>query len=117
MFEWLKFAKAITKDGRKELAREILTENLTQETITRWAAQGANVLLDKISNKEKLDTIAATTARASTLVTTLSNAVKDGRISTEEAAEVRACIYDLIGTALTQEQLAALIDRVVAKIP
>ena len=99
------------------MAREILTENLTQETITRWAAQGANALLDKISNKEKLDTIVATTARASTLVTTLSNAVKDGRISTEEAAEVRACIYDLIGTALTQEQLAALIDRVVAKIP
>lgn len=111
---WLKI---ITRGGRQSLARELLTENLTQETITRWAAQGANVLLDKIQNKERLDTIAATTARASTLVATLSNAVKDGRISTEEAAEVRACIYDLIGTALTQEQIAALIDRVVAKVP
>ena len=111
---WLKI---ITRGGRQSLARELLEENLTQETITKWAAQGANVLLDKISNKERLDTIAATTARASTLVTTLSNAVKDGRISTEEAAEVRACIYDLIGTALTQEQLASLIDRVVARVP
>ena len=94
-----------------------LGQNLQQGEAGHNRRDGANVLLDKISNKERLDTIAATTARASTLVTTLSNAVKDGRISTEEAAEVRACIYDLIGTALTQEQLAALIDRVVAKIP
>ena len=111
---WLKI---ITRGGRQSLARELLTENLTAETVTKWVANGANSLLERIQNKQKLDTIAATTARASTLVTTLSNAVKDGRISTEEAAEVRACIYDLIGTALTQEQLAALIDRVVAKIP
>ena len=111
---WLKI---ITRGGRQSLARELLEENLTQETITKWVAQGANALLDKISNKGKLDTIAATTARASTLVTALSNAVKDGRISTEEAATIRECIYDLIGTALTQEQLAALIDRVVDKVP
>ena len=111
---WLKI---ITRGGRQSLARELLEENLTADTITKWAANGTNSLLAKIQQKEKLETIAASVARASKLVATLSDAVKDGRISTEEAAEVRACIYDLIGTALTQEQLAALIDRVVAKIP
>ena len=111
---WLKI---ITRGGRQSLARELLTENLTQETITKWVANGANTLLEKIQNKEKLDSIAATTARASTLVTTLSDAVRDGRISTEEATTIRSCIYDLVGTALTQAQIDALIDRVVNRIP
>jgi len=111
---WLKI---ITRGGRQSLARELLTENLTQETITKWVANGANNLLEKIQNKQKLDTIAETTARASTLVTTLSNAVKDGRISEAEAADVRTCVYVLVGSAVTPAQIDALIDRVVAKIP
>ena len=111
---WLKI---ITRGGRQSLARELLTENLTAETVTKWAANGANNLLEKIQNKQKLDTIAATTTLAAHLVAILSDAVRDGRISTEEAAEVRSSLYDLMGKALTQEQIAALIDRVVAKIP
>ena len=111
---WLKI---ITRKGRQSLARELLEENLTADTITKWAANGTNSLLAKIQQKEKLETIAASVARASKLVATLSDAVKDGRISEAEAADVRTCVYDLVGSAVTPAQIDALIDRVVAKIP
>lgn len=111
---WLKI---ITKSGRQSLARELLTENLTADTITKWAATGTNTLLEKIQDKGKLETIAANVARASTLVAALSDAVKDGEVSADEAATIRSCIYDLVGSAITQEQIASLIDRIVKKIP
>lgn len=111
---WLKI---ITQKGRQSLARELLKENLTADTITKWAANGTNSLLEKIQDKGRLESIAANVARASTLVTALSDAVKDGEVSADEAATVRTCVYDLIGSAVTEEQITSLIDRIVKKIP
>lgn len=111
---WLKI---ITQKGRQSLARELLKENLTANAITKWAANGTNSLLEKIQDKGRLESIAANVARASTLVAALSDAVKDGEVSAEEAATIRTCVYDLIGSAVTEEQIASLIDRIVNKIP
>jgi len=111
---WLKI---ITHGGRQSLAKELLEENLTPDTVTNWAMNGMNDLLARIQNKDRLETVGANVARVSSLVSTLSDAIKDGKITGEEAAKVRACVTDLIWAAITPEQIDALINRVVKYVP
>ena len=111
---WLKI---ITRSGRQSLAKELLEEYLTPDTITKWAADGTNRLLERIENKERLETISANVAKASSLVATLGEAAKDGKVTTEEAADIRYHVTDLVGAAITPAQIDALINRVVKYVP
>ena len=111
---WLKI---ITRGGRQDLAKELLKEYLTPEAVTKWAADGVNSLLKRISDKDRLETIGANVAKASTLVGALGDAVKDSKVTPEEAANISAHVTDLVGSAITLEQIDALIARIVKFVP
>ena len=111
---WL---KAITKSGRQSLARELLKEYLTPQKIAEWAARGANNLLAKIDDKEKLNRVACSVNAAADLAADLAAAVRDGHVDADEAASIAARAAALAKDAVRQDTIDALIEKAVALVP
>ena len=109
--------KLITKSGRQSVARELLKECLTPEVVADYAAKGVNNLLGRIQDKEKLGTVAVNVAQGSEILTLVSNAIKDGKVTRDEAAEIVGRTRTLLGTAVTDDQINALIDKAVSYVP
>ena len=109
--------KLITKNGRQSVARELLKEYLTPEVVANYAAKGVNNLLGRIQDKEKLGTVAVNVAQGSEILTLVSNAIKDGEVTGDEAAEIVGRTRTLLGTAVTDDHINALIDKAVSYVP
>ena len=113
----MNFLKLLTKNGRQQLARELLKKSLTPEAVSDYAAKGVNNLLGRIQDKEKLGTVAVNVAQGSEILTLVSTAIQDGKVTGDEAAEIVGRTRTLLGTAVTDDQINALIDKVVSYVP
>ena len=114
---WLKtLTNAFTREGRKTIAREALAKYLTPEKLTGYALDGVNKILAKIKNGEKLDATACNVARAADLAAELATAIRDGVVTEDEAAAIRASAESLFGGCITQERLDALVAKVVDNV-
>lgn len=111
---WL---KVITKSGRRSLARELLKEALTPKSITDYSVRAANGILGKVNDKEKLGKVASNVETGSMLLAKVGKAIKDGKVTPEEASEVAACTAELVDGVFTPEMLDAFIDKVVSYVP
>ena len=113
----MNYLKLLTKKGRQSIARDLLEEYVSPETVARYAAQGVNTLLGKINDKEKLGTVALNLEQGAALVADISAAIKDGEVTAEEAANITAQTRTLLGNVIDQAKVDSLIESIVAKIP
>ena len=111
---WL---KAITKNGRQALARELLKKYLTPEHVSAWVADGANKLLASVNDKEKLNRIACKVNCAADLASDLAATVRDGHVDADEAAQICSRASALAGEFCSPEALETLIGKAVALVP
>jgi len=111
-----KLPSAITRSGRQSLARDLLKQYMTPETLTELSVKGVNSLLEYINKNPKLDTIAGNVELASETVGKIAAAVRDGRVSTKEAEGIVASAKALSGEFLTAEQLDRIVEMVVAHV-
>lgn len=113
----MKIWKMFTRSGRQEIVREILKDNITPETASRYGAQGVNALLGKINDKEKLGTVALNLEQGASLVADISAAIKDGEVTPAEAENIAAKTQTLLGNVVDQSKVDALIECIVSKVP
>ena len=111
---WLKL---ITKKGRQETVRGILTENVTPEAAARYGAQAVNALLGRINDKERLGAVALNLEQGAGLIADISGAIKDGGVSADEAARISERTQTLLGSTVDQAKVDALIEKIVAEVP
>ena len=109
--------KLITKSGRQSLARDLLKDYLTPQTVAEYAAKGVNSLLGRIKDKEKLGTVAVNVEQGAALLALVSKAISDGEVTGDEAAEITGRVQSLCGSVVTVEQVDALVEKVVALVP
>ena len=111
---WLKL---ITKKGRQDIVRGILHGTITTDAAAKYGAQGVNLLLGRINDKEKLGAVALNLEQGASLVADVSAAIKDGEVTPDEAERITAKTSNLLSNVVTQEKVDALIELVVAKVP
>ena len=111
---WLKL---ITKNGRRDVVRNMLRESITTDVVAKYAAQGVNSLLGRINDKEKLGAVALNLEQGASLVADISAAIKDGEVSADEAATISAWTANLLGSVVTQDKVDALIEHVAQMVP
>lgn len=113
----MKIWKMFTRSGRQGIVREILKDNITPETASRYGAQGVNAILGKINDKEKLGTFALNLEQGASLVADISAAIKDGEVTPAEAENITAKTQTLLGNVVDQSKVDALIECIVSKVP
>lgn len=122
MFAFLNF---FTQAGRKNIVREFLKQMFTPEEIARLAAQGVSELLERGAGALSEERVASISRGCELGGTALANMAKaiapdgDGGTTVTEA-EREAIAADLNGAVkglLTQEQLDAVVEKIVSKVP
>ena len=109
--------KCITKSGRQSLARELLEEYLTPETVAEYAAKGVNSLLGRIKDKDRLGAVAVNVEQGAALLALVSKAIADGEVTGDEAAEISGRVQTLCGSVVTAEKVDALVSKAVSYVP
>ena len=122
MFAFLNF---FTRSGRKNIVREFLKQMFTPDEIARLTAQGVSELLERGAgalSEERVASISRGCELGGTALANMANAIApdgDGG-STVTEAERAAIAADLNGAVkglLTQEQLDAVVEKIVSKVP
>lgn len=113
----LTFLKLLTKSGRKDFVRDALDTYLTDEYLTEYAVKGANLVLDRIKDKDRLAVITTNIEVGTKLLGTVSSTMKDGVVTDDEAEEIRKQVTGLTGSILTKERVEAFKDLIVGKVP
>ena len=122
MFAFLNF---FTRSGRKNIVREFLKQMFTPDEIARLTAQGVSELLERGAgalSEERVASISRGCELGGTALANMANAIApdgDGG-STVTDAERAAIAADLNGAVkglLTQEQLDAVVEKIVSKVP
>lgn len=109
--------KCATQGGRRSLARKVAKEYLTIDNATDLTVKGVNTLLDKISNHENLAKISESVELGADICASVAAAVKDGKVTDEEAGKIMRETLQITGGFITQGKIDALIDTIVEKIP
>lgn len=93
---------------------------LTVENILNWCSLGLTTLLKKVSDgkdEETVNRICAACELYGAVLTEVAKSAKDGEITAMEMASILATLQDATSVAtLTDEKLAALIDKAVAAL-
>lgn len=108
--------KLFTQSGRRDIVRGLLKEYVTPANAAMCGVHGVNALLGRINDKEKLGAVALNLEQGANLVAGISAAIKDGEVSADEAAAITEKTTALLGAAITQETVDALIERIVEKV-
>lgn len=108
--------KILTRNGRRDIVRELLKEYVTPSNAAMCGVHGVNALLGRINDKEKLGAVALNLEQGANLVVDISAAIKDGEVTAEEAGVITEKTTALLGAAITQETVNALIERIVEKV-
>ena len=108
--------KLITRTGRRDIVRGLLKEYVTPANAAMCGVHGVNALLGRINDKEKLGAVALNLEQGANLVAEISAAIKDGEVTAEEAGVITEKTTALLGAAITQETVDALIERIVEKV-
>ena len=108
--------KLFTQGGRRDIVRGLLKEYVTPANAAMCGVHGVNALLGRINDKEKLGAVALNLGQGANLVAEISAAIKDGEVSADEAAVITEKTTVLLGAAITQETVDALIERIVEKV-
>lgn len=108
--------KLITRSGRRDIVRGLLKEYVTPANAATCGACGINALLGRINDKVKLGAVALNLEQGAILIAEISAAIKDGEVSAGEAEVITEKTTALLGVAITQERVDALIERIVEKV-
>ncbi|MBR4257436.1 MAG: hypothetical protein IKQ17_00225 [Kiritimatiellae bacterium] len=108
--------KLITRNGRRDIARGLLKEYVTPANAVKCGVRGVNALLGRINDKEKLGAVALNLEQGANLVADISAAIKDGEVTAEEAGVITEKTTALLGVAITQERVDALVERIVEMV-
>lgn len=122
MFGFLNF---FTRAGRQNIVRPFLKQMFTPDEIARMAAQGVSELLERGAgalSEERVASISRGCELGGTALANMAKAVSpdgDGGTTVTES-EREAIAADLNGAVkglLTQEQLDAVVEIIVSKVP
>lgn len=108
--------KILIRSGRRDIVRGLLKEYVTPANAAMCGVHGVNALLGRINDKEKLGAVALNLEQGANLVAGISAAIKDGEVSADEAAAITEKTTALLGAAITQETVDALIERIVERV-
>ena len=93
---------------------------LTVENILNWCSLGLTTLLRKIASdkdEDKVKRVCVACELYGAVLTEIAKSAKDGEITATEMAEILTKLQDATSVAtLTDEKLAALIDKAVAAL-
>lgn len=119
---WLKI---LTKNGRRELARELLRPVATPEEIAKLSAQGISIVLERGVDKltdERVAQIAVGCERGGLALSHLAAAVNpegDGgkTVTEKERVQIANDMFIAVNALVTQDQLDALVEKAVTYVP